>query len=225
MKKTETIIVSDIHLGSRVSRAKQLIKLLKSYSFKRLILLGDIFEDLNFGKITEDQWALLSYIRNISHRAEVVWIEGNHDKGLSDIMSALVGIKAYKRYTWQYKRKKCIAIHGHQFDRFLINNLLLSYLATYIYNLIQRIDFENQTISRYIKKRSKMWMRSSQKVTNSAIFYAKFTKAKYIFCGHTHQALELKKFGVNYYNAGCWTDIPSTYITMDDKEIKIHDYY
>ena len=47
----DTIIVSDIHLGSEVSRPSQVIDMLQSYKFNRLILLGDIFDDLNFRRL------------------------------------------------------------------------------------------------------------------------------------------------------------------------------
>ncbi len=224
-KYTDIMIVSDVHLGSRVSRASRLQELLTNYSFKKLILLGDIFEHLNFKKLTGEHWDLLSYLKQISKEVEVVWIEGNHDIGLSKMMSHLVGIKVFKTYTWRYKRKKCLAIHGHQFDRFLSNNIILSYIATIFYLFIQRIDTENQQIARFIKRKSKGWLRLSVKVAKSAILYGKLRGAKYVFCGHTHQAMEMKKRGVHYYNSGCWTDIPSTFITMGKKGIKIHKVF
>ncbi|MFN5876361.1 MAG: hypothetical protein ACK45E_08790, partial [Ignavibacteria bacterium] len=40
----DTLIVSDIHLGSDVSRAKPLVQLLRTHTFKRLILNGDVFD-------------------------------------------------------------------------------------------------------------------------------------------------------------------------------------
>ncbi|MBI5732770.1 hypothetical protein HY967_02295 [Candidatus Jorgensenbacteria bacterium] len=52
----EVIIVSDVHLGSRVSRAKQLLQWLKSQNFKKLILNGDIFDDLNIKWFLRDDW-------------------------------------------------------------------------------------------------------------------------------------------------------------------------
>jgi len=42
----DTLILSDVHLGSELSRAREALDLLKSTSFRRLILLGDIFNDL-----------------------------------------------------------------------------------------------------------------------------------------------------------------------------------
>ncbi|MCY7360682.1 MAG: metallophosphoesterase, partial [Ignavibacteria bacterium] len=86
----DTLIISDIHLGSKASRPLQVKEMLESYRFKRLILLGDIFDDLNFTRLNKEHWNLLSYIRKLSNpekNIEVVWVEGNHDEGLIDIMS------------------------------------------------------------------------------------------------------------------------------------------
>ena len=47
----DTLILSDLHLGSEVSRASDAVRMLKAASFNRLILLGDIFSDLNFRRL------------------------------------------------------------------------------------------------------------------------------------------------------------------------------
>ena len=38
-----------------------------------------------------------------------------------------------------------------------------------------------------------------------------------IFCGHTHQTLYKKDMNIEFYNSGCWTDIPSSYIVIDNE--------
>jgi metallophosphoesterase superfamily enzyme len=91
----DTLILSDLHLGSEISRAEQATRMLRENRFRRLILLGDIFSDLNFGRLTKPHWKFLGYIRKLSNPkrgVEVVWVEGNHDRGLSEIMSHLVGV-------------------------------------------------------------------------------------------------------------------------------------
>jgi hypothetical protein len=91
----DTLILSDLHLGSEISRSAEALELLQSARFRRLILLGDIFADLNFRRLTKEHWEFLSHIRKLSNprrRKEVVWVEGNHDHGLSEVMSHLVGI-------------------------------------------------------------------------------------------------------------------------------------
>ena len=52
----DTLILSDLHLGSEISRAEQAARMLRENRFRRLILLGDIFSDLNFGRLTKPHW-------------------------------------------------------------------------------------------------------------------------------------------------------------------------
>lgn len=222
--KTHTLIISDFHLGSRVSRSKEAADLLNNFEFKKLILLGDIFEDLNFKRLSEDDWKLISIISKLSQATKVRWVEGNHDKGLANIFSALTGVRLHKVYQWQYRNRKYLAIHGHQFDNFLIDNAFLSILASQLYNFIQLVDFRDKRISHFLKRKSKGWLRLSEKVARRALLYARLRGADFIFCGHTHKAMHKRKGKIHYYNSGCWTDLPSTYITLDGKRIKINEY-
>jgi len=111
-----TLILSDLHLGAETSHAREATRVLKGNRFERLILLGDIFADLNFARLTKEHWKFLGYIRKLSNpkrHIEVVWVEGNHDHGLTNIMSHLVGVRVYQDYTWEYQGLRHVAIHGH----------------------------------------------------------------------------------------------------------------
>src|SRR5258708_37517254 len=111
----DTVIISDLHLGSEISRGGDALKFLQSIRFKRLILLGDIFCDLNFRRLTKEQWKFLGHIRKLSnprHEIDVVWVEGNHDHGLTEVMSHLVGVPVYQQYVWEYEGKRHLAING-----------------------------------------------------------------------------------------------------------------
>src|SRR5207237_10545518 len=91
----DTLILSDLHLGSEISRARDALRMLKQSSFRRLILLGDIFSDLNFGRLKKELWQFLGYIRKLSNpkrQVEVVWVEGNNDRGLTEVMSHMVTV-------------------------------------------------------------------------------------------------------------------------------------
>jgi metallophosphoesterase superfamily enzyme len=132
----DTLILSDLHLGSEVSRAEDALSVLRSNRFRRLILLGDIFSDLNFGRLTKPHWKFLSYIRKLSNPkrgVQVIWVEGNHDRGLSAVMSHLVGVKVYQEYRWDFAGLRHLAIHGHQFDRFVINNFLVCRAGSFLH--------------------------------------------------------------------------------------------
>ena len=126
---------------------------------------------------------------------------------------------------WECGGEKYLAIHGHQFDRFLNENVIISNLATLFYKFFQRIDSAEQPISRWMKRRSKTWLRVSEKIANDAIDYARQNGAQYVFCGHTHQALTRTSNGVTYTNSGCWTDVPSQFITVEKvRGVELREY-
>ena len=223
----DTLILSDLHLGSEISRAEQATRMLRENRFRRLILLGDIFSDLNFGRLTKPHWKFLGYIRKLSNPKrgiEVVWVEGNHDRGLSNIMSHLVGVKVYEEYEWEFEGRRHLAIHGHQFDRFAVNNLLLSTVGTLLHLQLQKLDFKGKRFSRFLDRLNARWLRLSEKVASGAILHARMRHADRVFCGHTHQAQFREREGVAYYNSGSWTDFPPTYITVDSEGVRIHQY-
>lgn len=220
----DTLILSDLHLGSETSRARDAVRLLRSLKFKRLILLGDIFCDLNFGRLKKDHWKFLSVVRRLSNPKrglEVVWVEGNHDSGLAQVMSHLVGVRVYKEYRWEYCGQRHLAAHGHQFDRFAVNNAFLSTVGQLIFLQIQKLDFGQKRFARFIDRLNTRWLRLSSKVSEGALTHAKFHGASRVFCGHTHQALETVRDGVHYYNCGAWTTAQPTYITINESGVRI----
>ncbi|MGA2695635.1 MAG: UDP-2,3-diacylglucosamine diphosphatase, partial [Terriglobales bacterium] len=190
-------------------------------------LLGDIFADLNFGRLTKEHWKFLGFIRKLSNPkrgVEVVWVEGNHDTGLTDIMSHLVGVQVYQEYAWNYGGLRHLAIHGHQFDNVGINNVRLNHWGTLLYFQIQKLDFKGKPVARMIDRLNTRWLRLSPKVASGALDHARFHQADRIFCGHTHDAMQQERDGIHYYNAGAWVDTKPTYITVDQEGVRIHEY-
>jgi UDP-2,3-diacylglucosamine pyrophosphatase LpxH len=226
-KYFDTIIISDLHLGSEVSRAADALEFLQQTRFRRLILLGDMFADLNFRRLTKEHWKFLGYIRKLSnpkHDVEVVWVEGNHDHGLTEIMSHLVGVRVYQQYEWKYAGKRHIAIHGHQFDSFAIKNFKVTHLGQLVFLWLQKIDSKSKRFARYLDRLNTRWLRLSAQVAQGALSHAKQGKAERIFCGHTHVPLTLERDGVEYYNSGAWVDLRCTYVTISLEGVEIHEY-
>jgi UDP-2,3-diacylglucosamine pyrophosphatase LpxH len=222
-----TLILSDLHLGAETSHACEATCVLKANRFQRLILLGDIFADLNFARLTKDHWKFLGYIRKLSNpkrNIEVIWVEGNHDHGLTNIMSHLVGVRVYQHYEWMHAGQRHIAIHGHQFDGFQVNNVRLSKLGTSVYLQLQKLDFKSKPIVRMIDRLNTRWLRMSSKVSTGALQFARQHNADRIFCGHTHEAIHVEQDRIHYYNSGGWVDSRLTYLTVDEQEVRIHDF-
>lgn len=224
----DTLILSDLHLGAEMSRAREALDLLRSADYRRLILLGDIFADLNFGRLKKEHWKFLGFIRKLSNpkrNIEVVWVEGNHDRGLTDIMSHLVGVNVYQEYQWNYQGLRHIAVHGHQFDGFVVRNVHVSYwIGTIFFLQLQKMDSKNKVLTRFLDRMGTRWQRLSPKVASGAIGYARRHNATRIFCGHTHSAMQLIEDGVEYFNSGSWMDAHPTYISIDEEGVRIHEY-
>ena len=224
----DTLILSDLHLGAEMSRAREALCVLEQNTYRRLILLGDIFADLNFGRLKKEHWKFLGFIRKLSNpkrNVEVVWVEGNHDHGLAEIMSHLVGVRVYQEYRWDYNGLRHIAIHGHQFDGFSVSNVQLSYwVGTLLYLQLQKLDTKNKALTRFLDRLNTQWLRLSSKVAEGALAHARHHKAQRIFCGHTHAALQRSEHGVDYFNSGSWIDEHPTYITVAEEGVRIHEY-
>ena len=223
----DTIILSDLHLGSEVSRAPAALRMLKSASFNRLILLGDIFSDLNFRRLKKEHWQFLGYIRKLSNpkrEIEVVWVEGNHDHGLSQVMSHLVGVRVYQEYAWEFGGLRHLAIHGHQFDRFVSRNRVLSGFLSALHLGLQGLACGKKRMIGFLERFDTAWLRLSAKVAGGALAHARSKSAQRVFCGHTHEAISLKRDGVEYYNSGSWTQDSATYVAVDHQGVRICEY-
>lgn len=215
----ETLIISDIHLGDRLTRSNKVLAVLNSYSYKRLILNGDILNGLQFKRLQAEHWEILSRLRRLSKHCEVIWIHGNHDAA-ANIISRLLGVKVRNKYVWSSANKKFLAIHGQQFDRFLHDNIIISHIAFFIYDWLKRSSPEGFII-RLIKKRSQTWRRNSVEVAKGALRLGQSLGVNYVFCGHTHIIDTAEDHGVKYYNTGAWVEKPSAFITITGAEVKL----
>ncbi len=225
----DVVILSDLHLGSETSRAPEALQLLRSLKFLKLILLGDIFCDLNFRRLNKEHWRVLSYIRKLSNPkrgVEVIWVEGNHDYGLADVMSHLVGVDVYEEYAWESAGERHLAIHGHQFDNFITRRpLFMGDLATQLYLALQKLDRGRRRFSCLLDRLNTRWRRLTTRVAEGALNHAQSRGASRIYCGHTHEAITVRRNGIHYYNSGSWATYNPTYITISGQEIAIHDYF
>jgi predicted phosphodiesterase len=215
----DTLIISDIHLGDSLTRCREILEVLNSYNYKNLVLNGDILNGLQFKRLSTEHWNILSKFRKLSRRCDVIWVHGNHDAA-SHILSRLLGIKVRDKFVWRSAGKKFLAIHGHQYDRFMHDNIIISRLAFFLYYWLKRINPEGYII-RLIKKRSQTWKRNSVEVAKGALRLGRLLGADYVFCGHTHIIDTAEDHGVKYFNTGSWIEKPSGYITIVGSEVRM----
>jgi UDP-2,3-diacylglucosamine pyrophosphatase LpxH len=205
----DCLVISDLHLGSAVCQARLLEQFLEwaVNQTRELVINGDIFDDLNFNRLTKRHFACLKIIRRNSDRDDfrLIWIRGNHD-GPADTISHIVGVEILDEYVHDNGQIKLLILHGDQFDTFITHYGLLTEVACGIFYYIQK--WMPHRASRWIRRISKRWQRNSQLIERRAAEYARNHGYWNVTCGHTHLPLVSEVGGVRYVNSGTWTEAP-----------------
>ena len=205
----DCLVISDLHLGSEVCQARLLEEFLEwaVNQTRELVINGDIFDDLNFKRLTKRHFACLKVIRRNSDRDDfrLIWIRGNHD-GPADIISHIVGVEILDEYVHDNGQVQLLILHGDQFDTFITHYGLLTEVACLVFYYIQK--WMPHRASRWVRRISKRWQRNSQLIERRATEYARSHGYRYVTCGHTHIAMSSEVEGVRYINTGTWTEAP-----------------
>src|SRR3954454_1433600 len=227
--ETETLIVSDLHLGLPVSRPRELLDLLQTVRFERLILLGDVLHDLGFHRLCQDTHSLLRHIRALRERpgAEVVWIAGNHDRHLAPLIRSRLGIEVREEFTWTCGGRTYHAQHGDGFDAFVSRHVRLSGLLARLYAFcMRRLSTHGQWPAR-LDRLSVALTGLGEEVAEGVLRFALDNPIDVIVCGHTHEPHHrvLDVAGpagrlVEYVNSGAWLDRP-TFLSVDAEGVRI----
>jgi UDP-2,3-diacylglucosamine pyrophosphatase LpxH len=227
---TETLIISDVHLGLRTSRPDKLLETLRSWRFNRLILLGDIFHDGRCQRFCADSWELVAFVQRLvqDQASEVVWLHGNHDRHLAPIIRSLTGAQIVDSFAWTENGQTFLAIHGDRFDWFNHNFHLLGSAIGRIYgtalHYLGRRDGWLAALDRLHGKLSGL----HREVARKAAAFAMAQGVDVIVCGHTHRAAK-RRFrdrergsAVTYVNAGSWVASPASFLTVDGSSVRIN---
>src|ERR1041384_7838090 len=90
-----TLFLSDIHLGFKRARARELAAFLRSVDAETIILAGDIVDHLNLSQRTfwnnEHTQVVRTLLAKRRAGARLIYIPGNHDSDLSVLAELLSG--------------------------------------------------------------------------------------------------------------------------------------
>src|SRR5579859_5330350 len=124
----KTLILSDLHLGSKHSHTRQILEILERESFDRLILNGDTIHSLNLRKFKIGHWRVLDRLRSLVRSREVILLRGNHDHeefnpedgfGSRGVLPALLGVPMVEEYQLKVGDQSYLVLHGDRFDPIL----------------------------------------------------------------------------------------------------------
>lgn len=201
----DAVIISDLHLGSRLCQAGPLSAFLDYVPTiaSRLIMNGDVFDTADYRRLRPEHWRIIQQIRQLTRTMEVIWVAGNHDEPRQMVgLAEMCGLKIVPQYTMPTGDSTLLCLHGDYFDDFIRNHPTLTAIGDFLYNLATVMD-RSHKLARWLKKASKEHLDCVKKVRKGACDYAGSCGFDLVACGHTHLAETVGQ----YANSGCWTEV------------------
>jgi UDP-2,3-diacylglucosamine pyrophosphatase LpxH len=240
MKNYKTIIVSDVHLGTDHSKAKEFLNFLEEYSCETLIINGDFVDGwaLSKGSAWKNKHTkVISKILDISRKSSVVWIRGNHDEFLNQFMNMRLGnIQIEEFYILElHNDKKYFVFHGDIIDVFITKWKWLAKVGAIGYGLAlslntfynacrSRLGFNYYSISKEIKRGVKRAVNYITDFEVSAIKLAEKYDCDGVICGHIHTPQSRQIAGKHYLNSGDWVESMSAILIQHDGTIILKEF-
>jgi len=215
MNNWKTIIMSDLHLGSRQSQTDKIISFLDNNTTEKLILNGDIIDGWALkgnGKWTKDCTKIFRKFMKMSEKnTKVIYIRGNHDDFLKNFIPfKLNNIRIVRKYIHTgIDGRKYFCFHGDVLDFVIMEARWLAVIGGISYDIVIKFN----TLYNKIRKWFNLPYHSlanaiKQSVKGAINFVSDFeenakglTKQKgynVAVCGHIHQP----KIENDYMNSG-----------------------
>lgn len=224
----EYTIISDLHLGSDVCRADNVLEFLYNLETANLILNGDIFDNMDFRRLQKSHWQIVKKLRSISKNTHIIWIRGNHDKDCEPI-AHLIGAEWKLYHVINQDRKRIYVTHGDVFDKIIAKRPILTRFADNTYRFVQMLDKKignGYYYSSIIKENSKTLTKIGDKTIGNSILFAHKNKYDAIIIGHLHRPASVTTLEhmVEYVNCGSWTDKTCNYVTVNSDLIVLKNF-
>jgi UDP-2,3-diacylglucosamine pyrophosphatase LpxH len=237
--KYQAIVVSDLHLGTKDSKAEEFIEFLEKHPTPLLILNGDIVDGwaLNRGtKWKKQHTKVISKLLQLSNTTRIIWIRGNHDEFIQEFIGTHLGAieirEDYKLDIYNTMESYYI-FHGDVVDIFITKYKWLSKIGSIGYDFALTL---NRWYNAYRKWRKLPYQSISQKIksgvkaaTNyindfetTALSMAVKKGCNGVMCGHIHQPEDRIINGHRYLNSGDWVENMSAILVDNKGIIKVH---
>lgn len=223
IKHFKTIVISDVHLGTSGSKAKEIVEFLKMNTCDKLILNGDIIDGWQlkrFGVWKKNHTRFFKRIlQMIEHyKTEVIYLRGNHDDFLDQIIPfKIANISIQRDYIHTSHGKNFYVVHGDVFDSVTTNLRWVAKLGDIGYTFLLWL---NRQYNHYRRRRGMPYYSLSQKIkakVKTAVSYidnfetqltelAKIKGCDGIICGHIHQPSIRRFDDISYMNSGDWVE-------------------
>lgn len=229
--KGTTLFISDVHLGSRGSNAKELYQLLSKEQPAQIFLVGDIID----GWLLKKRFYWTSHCTSVLRKllaysnkgTQVVWITGNHDDFLRAYSPLRLGnIQIVNEWEW----KGYLITHGDLYDG-VVKLKWLGMIGSWGYELALGIDRSlkslgyKKSLSKMLKDRVKHAVKFIVDFERQLAFQAHSRGLKGVICGHIHKpelkTILIKDKKIQYINLGDWIE-NNSYVVWKKGKFKLY---
>ncbi len=223
-----TVVVSDVHLGSKFSKVTEVSNFLSSIDCERLILNGDIIDGWQLKKNDYEFWGTeyTRFFRIIlkmieKHGTEVDVLRGNHDDFLDNIIPMSMGkLNIIKDMVLESGGMKFFVTHGDIFDSITSDMKWMAKLGDVMYNILLKINVlynrmrtwrgkPYYSFSQAIKNKVKKAVSNASDFDRMLTDMARTKGCQGVICGHIHHPEDRMIDGIRYLNSGDWVETSS----------------
>ena len=241
-RKLELVVISDVHLGTYGSHAKELFYYLNSIKPKTLVLNGDIIDIWQFRKsyFPKSHLKVIKKIIDLASKGtKVYYITGNHDEFLRKFSDTSIGnFSVVDKLVLELDYKKAWIFHGDVFDASVQHSKWIAKLGGIGYDYLiltnrfvnwclKKMGKEPYSFSKKIKASVKKAVKHISDFENTATELAIEKGYNYVICGHIHEPKMIRKETKNgdtmYLNSGDWVE-NLTALEYNNKKWKLYQY-
>ncbi|MDD3775186.1 MAG: UDP-2,3-diacylglucosamine diphosphatase [Sulfurovaceae bacterium] len=235
-----SIFISDIHLGTRFSKAEEFLNFLKHTESENLIFVGDIIDGWaikrKFRWLQSHSDIIQKVLKKARKGTKVFLITGNHDEFLRPFAPLLMGdnleIVNELSYT-AIDGKQYLITHGDFFDSITMTHRWLAIVGDIGYDFVLFINhilnnFRKKcgikrywSFSKYIKDNVKSSISFINHFEEILATHAKHKKYDGVVCGHIHKPESKMIEDIMYYNCGDWVENCSAVVEHHDGRFEI----
>ncbi|MGE9268824.1 MAG: glycosyltransferase, partial [Verrucomicrobiales bacterium] len=237
-----SLILSDVHLGTKDSKADEAADLIKAVKCEHLILNGDII----------DGWALqrgsrwlkqhTRFVRTVLKKLEkdetrVTYLRGNHDEVLERVLPMALGsMEIVKEHIHEaLNGKKYLVVHGDGFDSVSTSHPWMAKVGAVCYDHLLNFNRlynryrawrgkEYYSLSKAIKARVKATVSFVDEYQKQLQNLASHRKCDGIICGHIHTPADEQMEDIHYLNSGDWVESLTAIVEHLDGTFEIISY-
>ena len=237
-RSVRTLFLSDIHLGFRHARVRELNEFLQRIEARRIVLVGDIVDALSLARrafwTAEHTQVVRALLARQRAGTRLVYIPGNHDASLAVLAQMLQGqFEVHREWVHRTARgERLLVMHGDQLDEAMPCPRWLSRLGDVLHGTSIMVSDRVNNLRRLLGRpywplaeRLKLSIGASvryiERFEQLAAARARTQGYDGVVCGHIHRARLARIEGTLYGNTGDWVESCSALVESEEGELAL----